>query len=147
MGENVETGTRSVLEWRSHPAAERPLAAALLLVIMLAATGGAVLWGGSPWWGVVGFAMLFLGLWSFFLPAWYRMDGKGVSKRTVFGLEKREWREVRSFTVDRYGMLLSPFPGPARLAKFRGLSVQFSPSNREEVVGFVEARTVGDRTR
>jgi hypothetical protein len=145
MTEAVPEGVGG-LRWRSHPAGERPVAAAALLVIMLAASAVAAWWGGSAWWGLVGFAMLVLAMWSFLLPCEYRMDDAGVSKRSVFGTETRTWREVRSFTVDRWGMLLSPFPRPTRLAKFRGVSLQFAPGNREEVVAFVRARFAGRST-
>lgn len=132
-----------ILEWTAHPARERPLAAVLLLVIMTAASVFASRYGGSPWWGLVGFSLLSLSLWSFFLPTSFRMDGRGVVKKSVFGTEKRAWKEVRSFTVDSRGALLSPFPDPTPLAKFRGLSVQFSSGNREEAVAFIRSRYLG----
>jgi hypothetical protein len=133
-------GAPEVLRWRSHPARERPVATFALLVIMLAASWGAVQFGQSLWWGIVGFIMLALGMWSYLLPADYRMDAGGVTKKSFFGTERRNWREVRSTVTDRWGILLSPFPHPTRLAKFRGLSVQFSPGNREDVIAFVQAR-------
>ncbi len=145
MGEDL-TQVPGTLEWRSHPARERPLAALALAVIMLAASVLASVYGGSAWWGLVGFSLLCLSLWSFILPTSYRMDEEGVAKRSVFGTERRRWSEVRSFYTDPRGMLLSPFPGPTRLARFRGLSVQFSPENREEVIAFVRDRSVGGRS-
>jgi hypothetical protein len=139
-------GLPEVLEWRSHPARERPLAAAALLVIMLAASWGAVQFGQGIWWGIIGFAMLALSMWSFILPTSYRLDASGALKKSVFGTERRAWREVRSTVPDRWGMLLSPFPRPSRLARFRGLSLQFSPGNREDVIAFVQARAGSERT-
>jgi len=128
------------LRWRSHPARERPLATLALLVIMLAASWGASDFGGNPWWGLVGFAMLALAMWSYLLPTDYAMDDSGVVKKSLFGTERRKWSEVRSMAVDRWGVLLSPFPKPTRLAKFRGLSVQFSSGNKEDVIAFVQGR-------
>jgi hypothetical protein len=135
----VESGPE-VLQWRSHPARERPLATSALLVIMLSASWAAVQFGQGLWWGIVGFALLALAMWSFLLPSDFRMDASGVVKKSLFGTERRNWREVRSAVPDRWGILLSPFPRPSRLAKFRGLSVQFSPGNREDVIAFVQAR-------
>lgn len=131
-----------MLEWTAHPARERPLAAAFLIVIMIVASVFASWYGNGPWWGLVGFTLLFLAMWSFFLPVRFRMDGSGVEKKSLFGVEKRTWREVRSITTDSRGVLLSPFPEPTPLAKFRGLSVQFSSGNREEVVAFIRDRCV-----
>ncbi len=95
---------------------------------------------GNLWWGIVGLALLFLSMWNYFLPVRFTMDGAGVRKKSPFGEEVRKWREVRSIVPDRYGVLLSPFAEPTRLAKFRGLSVQFS-GNRKEVLEFIRTRT------
>jgi hypothetical protein len=136
-------GDPDVLIWTAHPARERPLAAAALLVIMLAASLFASWFGGSPWWGLVGFFLLCLSMWSFLLPTTYRMDETGVAKKSAFGTERKTWKEVRSFTADSRGVLLSPFPNPTPLAKFRGLSVQFSSGNREEVIAYIRDRYLG----
>ena len=115
---------------------------ALTLIILCASFLAAVAMGNG-WWGVLGALLLFLAMWSFYLPHTYRLDGAGVSKRSVFGEERRRWEEIRSFYVDRYGVLLSPFVQPTRLARFRGISVQFGPGNREEVLEIIRSR-VGD---
>jgi len=138
---------RSKLEWRSHPARERPMATAALLVIMLTASWAAAEVMQNLWWGLVGMAMLLLAMWGYLLPTSYVLDGVGVTKKSLFGSEKRNWREIRSFVTDRRGMLLSPFPTPTRLAKFRGLSLQFSSGNREEVIAFVRDRAGAEPSR
>jgi hypothetical protein len=130
------------LEWVSHPARERPWATAVLVLIMVLAAAAAALTLQNMWWGIVGLLLLCLSMWSYLLPVRFRMDGEGVEKKSVFGTEKKSWSEVRSWVPDRYGVLLSPFPGPSRLAKFRGLSVQFS-GNREEVLEFIRHRSRG----
>lgn len=52
-------------------------AAVLLIVIMITASVFASRYGGSLWWGLVGFFLLALSLWSFFLPTSFRMDDRG----------------------------------------------------------------------
>ncbi|MCK4806608.1 MAG: hypothetical protein KAT09_03130 [Candidatus Aegiribacteria sp.] len=98
--------------------------------------------GNNPWWGMVGIAVLFLSGWTYFLPVTFIMDSEGVRKKSPFGTEIKKWSQVKSIVPDKYGVLLSPFPQPTRLAKFRGLSVQFS-SNREEVLEFIREHTSG----
>ncbi len=131
-----------VLEWTSHPARERPLATALLVLIILLAGMTAAVVMGNAWWGFLGVALLFLSLWTYFLPTRFRIDGEGVSKKSVFGTERKPWGEVRKVIPDRYGVLLSPFPQDTRLAKFRGLSVQFA-GNGEEVLEAIRRHVVG----
>lgn len=131
------------MEWVSHPARERPGATALyLLIIFLSGVVATLAMDNNPWWGLVGVTVLFLSGWTYFLPVRYTMDGEGVRKKSIFGTEKQKWDRVKSVIPDRYGVLLSPFPQPTRLAKFRGLSVQFS-SNREEVLEYIRSHAAG----
>ena len=119
---------------------ERPKAAVALIFIMLISSFIASLVMGNIWWGIVAMALLFLSMWTFFLPIEYTLDSAGAHKKSIFGLEERKWKEVRSIVPDANGVLLSPFKEPTRLAKFRGLGIQFS-GNREEVLEFIRART------
>jgi len=96
----------------------------------------------NPWWGLIGITVLFLSGWTYFLPVRFTMDGDGVRKKSPFGTEVKKWNQVKSIVPDKYGVLLSPFPQPTRLAKFRGLSVQFS-GNREEVLEYIRAHITG----
>ncbi|MCK5117267.1 MAG: hypothetical protein KAR44_11755 [Candidatus Aegiribacteria sp.] len=135
--------TDHILEWVSHPAKERPGATvAYVLIILLSGVLATMAMGNNPWWGMVGIAVLFLSGWTYFLPIKFIMDSGGVQKKSPFGNEIKKWSQVKSIVPDKYGVLLSPFPQPTRLAKFRGLSVQFS-GNREEVLEFIRAHTAG----
>ena len=130
------------LEWVSHPARERPGATLLLVFIILLAGVAAASYGGNAWWGIVGVVLIALTMWTYFLPCRFVLDEWGVRKKSLFGEEKMSWGRVRSYVPDRYGVLLSPFAQPTRLAKFRGLSVQFS-GNREEVLERIRSRVEG----
>lgn len=79
---------------------------------------------------------------GFFLPTWYALTDEGVSVRGFFTRREKPWGDFRTYFVDREGVLLSPFLGPSRLARFRGLSLQFH-GNREEVLAFVEQAMEG----
>lgn len=131
------------MKWLSHPARERPGATvAYIAIILFAGVLATVVMGSNAWWGLVGIVVLFLSGWTYFLPVHFRMDEEKVEKKSPFGKEVKLWAEVRSIVADKYGVLLSPFPHPTRLAKFRGLSVQFS-SNREEVLEFIRRHATG----
>lgn len=131
---------KETLRWVSFPMRERPGATVALCLIMLTASWVAGVVMENMWWGIIGLALLFLSMWSYFLPVRFTMDETGVRKKSLFGEEVKTWKQVRSIVPDRYGVLLSPFPEPTRLAKFRGLSVQFS-GNRKEVLEFIRTRT------
>jgi len=137
-------GDGSALEWVSHPARERPLATFLLLGVIFLSGVAAALCMENLWWGLIGMALLVLSMWTYLTPCRFTMDGEGVRKKSVFATERKTWSQVRSMVTDRYGVLLSPFPQPTRLAKFRGLSVQFS-GNRKEVLEYIRAHAAGLR--
>jgi len=111
-------------------------------VVILLAGLAAALAMGNLWWGIIGVLLLVLSMWTYLTPCRFTMDGEGVSKKSIFATEKKTWTQVRSVVTDRYGVLLSPFPQPTRLAKFRGLSVQFS-GNRKEVLDFIRTHAAG----
>ncbi|OPX29293.1 MAG: hypothetical protein B1H09_06535 [Gemmatimonadaceae bacterium 4484_173] len=135
----VDSAGKETLEWVSFPMRERPKATVALVAIMLVSSFAASVMMGNIWWGIIGLALLFLSMWNFFLPVEFIMDSAGVRKKSPFGTEVKKWEEVRSIIPDANGVLLSPFKEPTRLAKFRGLSVQYS-GNREEVLEFIRAR-------
>jgi hypothetical protein len=137
-------GDVSLLEWVSHPARERPLATLLLLAVIFLSGVAAALCMENLWWGLIGMALLVLSMWTYLTPCRFTMDCEGVRKKSVFATERKTWSQVRSMVTDRYGVLLSPFPQPTRLAKFRGLSVQFS-GNRKEVLEYIRAHAAGLR--
>lgn len=140
--ESAEGGVEP-LEWVSHPARERPWATVLLVFVILLAGVAASAYGGNAWWGIVGVLLIATTMWSYFVPARYVIDDWGVRKSSPFGEEKMPWKRIRSYVPDRYGVLLSPFAEPTRLAKFRGLSVQFA-GNREEVLERIRSGFAGD---
>ena len=80
---------------------------------------------------------------GFFLPTLYELTDEAVSVRGLVSRRRKSWSEFRSYHIDREGVLLSPFVGESRLARFRGVSLQFH-GNRDEVVAFVE-RAMADR--
>lgn len=111
-----------------------------LVAIIITSSMAAAICMENIWWGIVGCALLFLAMWSWFLPVVYTLDDRGASKKSVFGVESKPWSQVKSVIPDGHGVLLSPFPTPTRLAKFRGLSLQFS-GNRKEVLELIRTRT------
>ena len=138
-----ENEKERILEWVSHPARERPGATvAYVAIIILAGVLATLVMDNNIWWGMLGITVLLISGWTFFLPVTFVMDGEGVKKKSIFGTEEKKWKQVKSIVPDRYGVLLSPFPQPTRLAKFRGLSVQFS-NNREEVLEYIRSHTTG----
>jgi hypothetical protein len=96
-------------------------------------------WLGAGYFTVIAVLLVWGQVAGFFLPTWYTLSEEGVSVRGLVTRKEKPWRDFRSYCVDRGGVLLSPFPVPSRLARFRGVSLQFH-ANRDEVLGFVGER-------
>ncbi len=79
---------------------------------------------------------------GFFLPTRYTLTDETVSVRGLLSRREKNWSEFRGYHIDREGILLSPFAEASRLARFRGMSLQFH-GNRDEVVAFVERVMAG----
>lgn len=113
------------IAWRSHPAAERRVAAAGVgaLVLVLAVLTG--IWMRGAYWGCFAAMVLFLSLESFFLPTSYELSGSGVSVRKPFSRLERPWSAFRSAWFDPLGVTLSPFGRRHWLETYRGIRLRW----------------------
>ena len=82
--------------------------------------------------------VLFGSLSSFFLPVRYEFYTDHLKIRTLVRTVSKDWKEFRSFYVDKSGVLLSPFDKPSRLENFRGIYVRFGQADPEEIVKFIK---------
>lgn len=82
--------------------------------------------------------VLFGSLSSFFLPVRYEFHTDHFEIHTLLRTISKEWKEFRSFYVDKNGVLLSPFDKPSRLENFRGIYVRFGRAEQDEIIRFVE---------
>jgi len=93
-------------------------------------------WLNAGYFTVVAVLLVWGQVAGFFLPTWYTLTDAGVSVRGLVSKRQKPWSDFRSYCVDDDGVLLSPFPSPSRLARFRGVSLQFH-GNRDDVVSYV----------
>jgi hypothetical protein len=103
-------------------------------------------WLKTGYFTVLAILLLWGQVAGFFLPTTYELTDDGVAVRGIVSRREKRWAEFKSYSVDREGVLLSPFVGPSRLARFRGISLQFH-GNRDEVVAFVERAMGGEDER
>ncbi|MCG3127672.1 MAG: hypothetical protein CHACPFDD_02539 [Phycisphaerae bacterium] len=96
------------VEWSSHPAAERPLAALVACVVIIllglavhAATGSSV-------WAVFSVALLCLSLHAFFFATRYRIDAEGLVIRPLFGGGRFAWSDISRAVVHEDVAALRP---------------------------------------
>ena len=124
--------------WRSHPARERPGAAAAVCLVTGALAGLAAELMGHIGWGAFAALVMAVALHRFFLPTEYRIDEDGVGARSLLSRCRLRWEEIRRFAHDERGGLISPRARPTLLPGARDIPLQFS-GNRDNVVAAVRA--------
>lgn len=130
---------KRALRWRSHPLMEGFRRSVLLIAVMLAVIASVHVGFGGLGYALLAAVFLAVSLSSYFLPAWYELDGDGAALRFLGRTRRLAWRDVRRVDVRKDGVHLSPFDAPSRLDPFRGLFLRFS-GNADEVVSFVESQ-------
>jgi hypothetical protein len=115
-----------------------PVRAAVAIVFVIVIGWFLQTWLETGYFTVLAVLLVWGQVAGFFLPTWYTLSDEGVTVRGLLTTKQKPWSEFRSYCEDRAGVLLSPFPVPSRLARFRGISLQFH-ANRDEVMAFVTA--------
>lgn len=92
MAPSVDTLDHAAsLEWSSHPAAERPLAALAACVVIVLLALAVYSLSGSSVWAVFSVALLCLSLHAFFFATRYRAGPEGLEIRPLFGGVQFAW--------------------------------------------------------
>jgi hypothetical protein len=132
--------------WSVWPARRRPLAAFLLLagavvlgILVAQGTQDRLLGMAAP-------LFVLLSLSSFLLPTGYRLTREGIEVKSLGVVRSRPWSEMRRFDVDETGVFLSPFEKRSWLDAYRGVRLTME-DNRDQVVGFVQARLAPARRK
>ena len=124
-----------ILQWRSHPIKSGGrrlwIVAGALIVLPV---GLFFLYG--PFYCLLAVIILGGSLAAYFLPTDYFFYTGGLES-VFLGVHRRfTWSQFRSYYRDRHGVLLSPFPQPARLENFRGIYLRFD-GQTEKVMAIV----------
>ncbi len=126
------------LSWVSHPVRLHPKKNLLVATVMLTTSVGLYFGTGDLGWGLIGAAVLMLGLYDYLLPTSFKLTAAGAQSRVLFFVRRKRWSSLRSFHADQHGVLLSPFRGRHRMEAHRGIYLRFV-NNREAVLEAVSA--------
>ena len=107
----------TVSPWREAPARA---ALALLAALLLWSAGVWLLPGEALLAALLGLAVLG-SLAPGLAPTQCRVDGVGAARRLLFAWELRRWVDIRRVRLGPAGLFVSPFAGPSRVDRFRGL--------------------------
>ena len=79
---------------------------------------------------------------GFFFPTTYEFYPDKIKVKYILANLEKEWKNYRSFYVDKNGVLLSPFTKPSRLENFRGLYLKFDRGSeiKDRVIDYIESK-------
>ncbi|UCC80862.1 MAG: hypothetical protein JSW64_05750 [Candidatus Zixiibacteriota bacterium] len=123
----------NALQWKSHPARERPLATVFVLIFILVILYFVYTISEEPFMLVVAALIFLVSLTTFFFPTTYKVDEKKVTIKYLFTFKERNLSAFRSVFPGRRGILLSPYLGPTRLENFRGFYLRYGKDNKKDV--------------
>lgn len=135
----------TLITWVSHPARREPARAAFAVVVIAVMVVGVTLWVG-PILGLVALLVMLGSVYGFLFAAQYELDERGITIRTIFGSQRREWSTLRRADVGQRGVHLSPFSTRSWLDGPRGIYLRFD-GNRDEVMAVIDERIANTRHR
>ncbi|MSR29785.1 MAG: hypothetical protein EXS03_09495 [Phycisphaerales bacterium] len=112
------------LEWTSHPARTRPIAAVMAAACV--AVLGVLVWQlvGDWLWGALAVVGLFLPLSRFFLPSRFRVSDIGIEAAYPFSLKSIGWIDIGCVYWRETRALLAK--QDTRRARARGITLDFT---------------------
>jgi hypothetical protein len=124
----------TILEWRIHLAAQKPLRAALIVSTLSLALIFGLLFVKIPLLVLITCFALFSSVAEFLLPIHYRLTTHGAYSRSLFNLSFIEWKRVKKVYMGTDGIKLSPLARRTRLENFRGVKLRVTENNRDQVL-------------
>lgn len=107
-----------------------------------------VIWGivylatGSLLFLAIAIVIMLGSLSGFFLPTEYKFYPDKIKVKYFLASLEKEWKNYRSFYVDKNGVLLSPFTKPSRLENFRGIYLRFDRNSdiKDKVMDYIKSK-------
>jgi hypothetical protein len=129
-----------MIAWTAHPAKRRPQDA-MLAVFVIALAMYAVLVGlQSGWLAAIAGVMLLVAVSPFLARTHYRLDAVGIAERRLFVTRSRRWVDLRRLEIGRSAAHVSPYARRRWLDRYRGMTIWFDGSTRDDVVRALEDR-------
>lgn len=134
-----QTLTGKEFAWRAHPARERLGSAIAVSFVILGIILAIYYSFESITWSVISLIVLVLSLNRFFFPSQFKVDNNGITAKYFFSRQRYDWKDIRRYLSDRYGVYLSTRRQSSRFDSFRGMNILFG-QNREEVLKQIQAK-------
>jgi preprotein translocase subunit SecG len=125
------------MKWSVHPAKQNRTKTVLSLVFVFCFIVFVLLFYGVVL-AVLGCAILFVSLHSYYFPTYYETTQDEIIIKNIFVTQRRKIREFKRLYEGKNGILLSPFRHKTFLNQFRGVFLLLPPE-REDIINYLNA--------
>lgn len=132
----------AVLNWKVHPI-KRNLKVSVGVILLLFMVWAVVyLVMQSVLFLAIAIVAMSISLLGFFFPTEYELYADKIKVKYVLTNLEKEWKNYRSFYVDKNGVLLSPFAKPSRLENFRGIYLKIDKDSqiRDKIIDYIKSK-------
>jgi len=132
----------AVLSWKVHPI-KRNLKVSVGVILLLFMVWAVVyLVMQSVLFLAIAVMAMSISLLGFFFPTKYELYADKIKVKYVLTSLEKEWKNYRSFYVDKNGVLLSPFAKPSRLENFRGIYLKIDQDSqiRDKIIDYIKSK-------
>lgn len=120
------------MKWSVHPAKKNQTKTFLSLLFIIIFLIAVLIFYGI-YWTILGFAILFISLYSYYFPTHYELTDDEIIIKNIFVTQHRRLGEFTKVYLGKNGILLSPFKHRTILNRFRGVFLLL-PENRESII-------------
>lgn len=118
------------MRWSVYPAKNHRTKTILTLVFIFGFLFFVAVFYGV-FWSILGLAILFLSLYSYFFPTHYEVTETEVIIKKILVTQRRKLSEFKKIYRGKNGILLSPFKRKTFLNQFRGVFLLLPPEHNE----------------
>ncbi|HEX9917220.1 MAG TPA: hypothetical protein VGB16_05735 [candidate division Zixibacteria bacterium] len=131
-----------MLNWKVHPFKRNKKVSIGVILLLFLVWGIVYLATGSLLFLAIAVVMLLGSLSGFFLPTEYEFYTNKIKVKYFLASLEKEWKNYRSFYIDKNGVLLSPFKEPSRLENFRGVYLRLDRNSeiKDKVIDFIKSK-------
>lgn len=126
------------LTWSEWPAKERPFITVIVIAVLILLWYITYSWLPSIPVATLLILAVFIYLGEYFFPNKFGIDNQKAWKKIGPVKTTKNWDQMRTYYVDKKGVLISPFTRPSRLETFRGIYLRFGKYDRDKIISMVK---------
>jgi hypothetical protein len=132
------------MNWRVIPIQQEPQRAWVIALVAGLVVFLAILLTKQPLVAMIGVVVIAASTAEFWLGTTYILDEEKAFAKIAFSGSEIKWDDVKSVNIDQSHIYLSPFADETRLSGFRGVKLNLTNADRDQVIEYVREQAGED---